>query len=129
MGIPGHAVGGLLVGDAILPLTNDRALPEEGGNSGVRGSFLHLWDESLPPAFGIITPEARRIEQQMSWGLDIEMLDIAYVMLSLGVDAFPNQTTLSSGLSAHKVGIAHVLIDNSAEICYTVHADRMAVMC
>jgi len=57
------------------------------------------------------------------------VLDLAYVVLGWGVDALANETALASGLPAYKVGIVDMVIDNSAEMCYTVHADLLKVMC
>jgi len=122
-------VGGLLVGEAILPPTDDRALSEEGGIAGVRGSFLHLWDEGPLLAFVMITPEPRHIEQQASGGLEINMLDIADVALRSGVNAFSNETALAGGLPTYKVGIVDVMVDNPAKICDTVHADLLKGEC
>jgi hypothetical protein len=46
------------------------------------------------------------------------MLNLAYIVFGLGVDALANETALASGLPTYKAGIVDVVIDNSAEMCY-----------
>ena len=71
----------------------------------------------------------RHIEQQVSRMKQTGVLDLAYVVFSSGVDAFANETALASRLSTYKAGIVDMVIDNYAEMCYTIHADLLKVMC